>query len=68
MSDSIAYSVIVPAFNEEVELARNLPLLQRAMELSGRPGELIVVDNNSNDRTAEVARGLGARVVFEPVN
>ncbi len=68
MSDSLAYSVIVPAFNEEVELARNLPLLQRAMERSGRPGELIVVDNNSNDRTAEVARGLGARVVFEPVN
>jgi glycosyltransferase involved in cell wall biosynthesis len=30
--------------------------------------EVIVCDNNSTDRTAEVARGAGARVVFEPVN
>jgi glycosyltransferase involved in cell wall biosynthesis len=31
-------------------------------------GEVVVVNNNSTDRTAEVADGLGARVVFEPVN
>src|SRR5262249_965456 len=30
--------------------------------------ELIVCDNNSTDRTAEVARSAGATVVFEPVN
>ncbi len=30
--------------------------------------ELIVCDNNSTDRTAEIARAAGARVVFEPVN
>jgi glycosyltransferase involved in cell wall biosynthesis len=30
--------------------------------------ELIVCDNNSNDRTAEIARDAGALVVFEPVN
>lgn len=30
--------------------------------------ELIVCDNNSTDRTAELARAAGARVVFEPVN
>ena len=30
--------------------------------------ELIVCDNNSTDRTAEIARNAGARVVFEPVN
>jgi len=29
---------------------------------------LIVCDNNSNDRTAEIARSAGAIVVFEPVN
>src|SRR5215470_6332257 len=30
--------------------------------------ELIVCDNNSTDRTAELARKVGAHVVFEPVN
>src|SRR5437016_2114818 len=34
----------------------------------GWPAELIVCDNNSEDRTAELARAAGARVVFEPVN
>jgi glycosyltransferase involved in cell wall biosynthesis len=38
------------------------------MEACGRRGELIVVDNNSNDRTAETAREHGARVVFEEHN
>ena len=30
--------------------------------------EIIVCDNNSTDRTAELSRAAGARVVFEPVN
>ena len=29
---------------------------------------IIVCDNNSTDRTAELSRAAGARVVFEPVN
>lgn len=31
-------------------------------------GELIVVDNNSTDETAQLARAAGATVVFEPIN
>jgi glycosyltransferase involved in cell wall biosynthesis len=34
----------------------------------GWASELIVCDNNSTDRTAEVARAAGATVVFEPLN
>jgi glycosyltransferase involved in cell wall biosynthesis len=30
--------------------------------------EIIVCDNNSTDRTGELARAEGARVLFEPVN
>jgi glycosyltransferase involved in cell wall biosynthesis len=62
------YSVIVPAYNEEAWLARSLPALKAAMDRVETPGKLIVVDNNSADRTAQVAREQGAAVVFEPVN
>ncbi len=63
------YSVIIPAFNEEELLPRTLASVSNAMEsLEAWTGELIVVDNNSTDGTAAVARARGARVVFEPVN
>jgi glycosyltransferase involved in cell wall biosynthesis len=35
---------------------------------SGWETVLVVCDNNSRDRTAEIARAAGATVVFEPVN
>jgi glycosyltransferase involved in cell wall biosynthesis len=37
-------------------------------EIPDLKGEIIVVDNNSSDKTAEVANSKGARVVFEPIN
>src|SRR6266705_1874053 len=64
-------SVVVPAFNEERLLPGSLGSIRAAMEGFDRLGwtsELIVCDNNSTDRTAEIAKGAGAQVVFEPVN
>jgi len=64
-------SVVVPAFNEERLLAGSLGSIRAAMaglERLGWTSELIVCDNNSTDRTAEIAKAAGARVVFEPVN
>lgn len=57
-------SVIVPAYNEELWLERCVTALQR--QDTDAPYEIIVVDNNSTDGTAEVAERLGVRVVFEP--
>lgn len=62
------YSIVVPAFNEASQLSRTLPAMRKAMDGVEAIGELIVVDNNSTDATAEVARRHGATVVFEPVN
>jgi glycosyltransferase involved in cell wall biosynthesis len=64
----ISYSVIIPAYNEEAWLPSTLEALQQAMNLSGMAGEIIVVDNNSHDRTSAVAVEHGATVVFEPIN
>ena len=40
----------------------------KAFTSSGWASEIIVCDNNSTDRTAEIARAAGATAVFEPVN
>ena len=64
-------SVVVPAFNEERLLPEALAHIKRSFiefDKRGWQTELIVCDNNSTDRTAEIAREAGAGVVFEPVN
>jgi glycosyltransferase involved in cell wall biosynthesis len=64
-------SVIVPAYNEERLLPgslRSIRAAMRAFEDAGWSSELIVCDNNSTDRTTEIAAAAGARVVLEPVN
>ncbi len=64
-------SIIIPAYNEEKLLAGTLAAVRGAAEaFTGRGWrtELIVCDNHSTDRTAEIARTGGATVVYEPVN
>jgi len=56
-------SFIVPAYNEEHELPRALASIRMAAETSGQSFEIIVVDDASNDATAEIARQAGATVV-----
>jgi glycosyltransferase involved in cell wall biosynthesis len=66
----VRISFVVPAFNEERLLAATLESIQTAAQVFEGAGgwELIVCDNNSTDRSAEIARAAGARVVFEPHN
>jgi glycosyltransferase involved in cell wall biosynthesis len=67
----VRLSVIVPAFNEEKLLPATLRCIDAARQPfhdAGWATELIVCDNNSTDRTSEVAAAAGARVVFEPLN
>lgn len=64
-------SIVVPAFNEELLIGDSLVKIKSAagaFEKIGWKTELIVCDNNSKDRTAEIAQAAGAIVVFEPIN
>ncbi|HRQ06231.1 MAG TPA: glycosyltransferase [Nitrosomonas halophila] len=64
-------SIIIPAFNEERLIEQCLQSVADAMAANqsyGYSHEVIVVDNNSTDDTARLAKQAGARVVFEPVN
>jgi glycosyltransferase involved in cell wall biosynthesis len=61
------YSIVIPAYNEERLLPRTLRSVRRAMDrLPELAGEVVVADNASTDRTAQVAAESGARVVHEP--
>ncbi len=54
-------AVIIPALNEEQSVGRVLDAIPKHLD-----ADIIVVDNGSADRTAQVAREHGARVVDEP--
>jgi glycosyltransferase involved in cell wall biosynthesis len=63
------YSIIIPAFNEAEFLPDTLTAVKTAQGVfPRRAGEVIVVDNNSTDQTAQIAHQAGVTVVFEPVN
>jgi glycosyltransferase involved in cell wall biosynthesis len=53
-------AVIIPALNEEEGIKKVIAAIP------GWVDEVLVVDNGSTDRTSEVARSLGAQVLFEP--
>ena len=56
-------TVAIPAYNEEKILYATLRSLSMQSDITGV--ELLVVDNNSTDRTAELAWKCGARVLKE---
>ena len=64
-------SIVIPAFNEERLLPQSLAAIKAgssAFAAAGWTTEVIVCDNNSTDRTGEIASAAGATVVFEPMN
>ena len=59
----IDVTVVFPCLNEELTLGACIQAAQRAFTEAGLSGEVIVADNGSSDRSAEIASGQGARVV-----
>ncbi|MBA8796149.1 glycosyltransferase involved in cell wall biosynthesis [Friedmanniella endophytica] len=57
------FSVVVPAYNEAAYLGATLRSLQQQDFAGGV--EILVVDNNSTDATAAIARAAGVRVISE---
>jgi glycosyltransferase involved in cell wall biosynthesis len=59
-------SVVVPCLNEEEGVGAAVVDAWEGIARSARSGEVIVVDNGSTDRSAEIAAEHGATVVSEP--
>jgi glycosyltransferase involved in cell wall biosynthesis len=58
-------SVVIPCLNEEANIERCVREALDALASSGLSGEVLVVDNASEDRSAELAAAAGARVIRE---
>jgi glycosyltransferase involved in cell wall biosynthesis len=54
-------SLIIPAYNEEATVGAVVDDFKSQRELD----EIVIVDNNSKDRTGDLAREHGARVILE---
>jgi glycosyltransferase involved in cell wall biosynthesis len=61
MYKGLSITVIIPCLNEEQGIEKILRAMPEFVD------EVVVVDNNSTDRTSEVAASLGAKVVREEV-
>lgn len=61
-------TIVIPCYNEEKGIAAVIAGLPGPEQLKAYDYrlEVLVVDNNSTDRTSEVAASLGARVIHEP--
>lgn len=60
-------SVVIITYNEEANLARTLESVKPLVASHGRltDNEIIVVDSGSSDRTVEIAKNAGAKVIVE---
>ena len=68
MESSSAVSIIVPVYNEAGAIGRVVGELKRELGSSGRPYEIIVVDDGCTDESAAVARQAGAdKVCRNPI-
>ena len=63
-----AVSIVLPTYNEELAIGRVIDDVEAAMAPTDIDYELIVVDDGSTDRTAEIAQAKGTRVIRHPEN
>jgi dolichyl-phosphate beta-glucosyltransferase len=57
----LAYSVVIPAYNEEKTITKAVRETRRIFRLYRKPFEIIVVDDGSGDATREVVGSLKAK-------
>jgi glycosyltransferase involved in cell wall biosynthesis len=63
---TLRVSVVIPCLNEAENIQQCVVLAHQVLDENGISGEVLVVDNGSEDGSAELARAAGATVVEEP--
>ncbi len=64
----MAVSIVLPAYNEEDAVGRQVEAIRQVLAEDGMVNEIIVVDDGSVDETAEQALRAGACVIRHPEN
>jgi len=62
----LTVTILIPCLNEEENIEACVKQALKAISDGGLTGEVLVANNNSTDRSAEIARASGARVVDVP--
>jgi glycosyltransferase involved in cell wall biosynthesis len=65
-TDEVALSIVIPCLNEAATIGECVARATRALSENDIDGEVLVVDNNSDDGSGLLARAAGARVALEP--
>lgn len=69
MAKSCQVTVIIPAFNEEETIAEDIDVIVETMEKSDYQYEIIVVDDGSTDKTAQIIKAKkGAELIQHSYN
>lgn len=66
--EGMSLSVVIPAYNEEGAVRETIAELREAMDPTGVPYEIIVVDDGSVDNTRAEAEATGVRVEYNQMN
>jgi hypothetical protein len=66
VDDDPDVSIVIPCLNEEAAIVHVVEQALAGLAAAGLRGEVLVVDNGSADRSAELASSAGARVIVEP--
>jgi len=67
-TQTVDVTILLPAFDEEEAIGSVIQEIREAMGGTSHAYEILVVDDRSTDRTAEIAETAGARVIRRPVN
>jgi glycosyltransferase involved in cell wall biosynthesis len=62
---NVEVTVIFPCLNEEASIGTCVTRAREVLDDAGICGEVLVIDNDSSDRSGEIARIGGARVIVE---
>lgn len=66
--EPLQVSIVIPAFNEEAAVGAEVRNVRKTLQQAGVEHEIIVVDDGSQDRTADEAVRAGARVLKSLMN